>query len=100
MKCAIRITKNSSRTSNTTYDVWVPNITGYCQFKTIGGSWTFTEGGAITSSYPGIGGEGGYGSRSSGTGISFDANTNKSIYKNDVLTVQPQANQVLIIIKT
>ena len=78
----------------------LPNITGYCQFKTIGGSWTFTEGGAITSSYPNIGGEGGYGSRSSGTGISFDANTNKSIYKNNVLTVQPQANQVLIIIKT
>lgn len=76
-----------------------PNITGYCQFKTIGGSWTFTEGGAITSSYPGIGGEGGYGSRSSGTGISFDANTNKSIYKNNVLTVQPAANHVLIIIK-
>lgn len=78
----------------------LPNITGYCQFKTIGGAWTFTEGGAITSSYPGIGGEGGYGSRSSGTGISFDANTNKSIYKNDVLTVQPQSNQALIIIKS
>lgn len=77
----------------------LPNITGYCQFKTIGGSWTYTKGGAITSSYPGIGGEGGYGSRSSGTGISFDANTNKSIYKNDVLTVQPPSNQVLIIIK-